>query len=91
MENLENKETVAETQEAAVENLEAAAEATEPVAEVQEAQEQSFAAMFEDSLKTLNTGDVVKGTVIEVRPTEVIVDLQVKQDGICLLYTSRCV
>ena len=82
MENLENKETVAETQEAAVENLEAAAETTEPVAEVQEAQEQSFAAMFEDSLKTLNTGDVVKGTVIEVRPTEVIVDLQVKQDGI---------
>ncbi len=47
-----------------------------------ENQEQSFETLFEESLKTLNTGDVVKGTVIEVRPTEVIVDLQVKQDGI---------
>ncbi|MBQ3553471.1 MAG: bifunctional 4-hydroxy-3-methylbut-2-enyl diphosphate reductase/30S ribosomal protein S1 [Clostridia bacterium] len=47
-----------------------------------ENQEQSFATLFEESLKTLNTGDVVTGTVIEVRPNEVIVDLQVKQDGI---------
>ncbi len=47
-----------------------------------ENQELSFATLFEESLKTLNTGDVVKGTVIEVRPNEVIVDLQVKQDGI---------
>ncbi len=47
-----------------------------------ENQELSFETLFEESLKTLNTGDVVKGTVIEVRPTEVIVDLQVKQDGI---------
>jgi len=47
-----------------------------------ENQDQNFATLFEESLKTLNTGDVVTGTVIEVRPTEVIVDLQVKQDGI---------
>ncbi len=44
--------------------------------------DQNFAALFEESLKTLNTGDVVTGTVIEVRPNEVIVDLRVKQDGI---------
>ena len=43
--------------------------------------EQNFETLFEESLKTLNTGDVVTGTVIEVRPTEVIVDLKVKQDG----------
>ena len=42
---------------------------------------ESFEAMVEESLKTLNTGDVVKGTVIEVRPNEVIVDLGAKQDG----------
>lgn len=46
-----------------------------------ENQEQNFATLFEESLKTLNTGDVVTGTVIEVRPTEVVVDLKVKQDG----------
>ncbi len=42
---------------------------------------ESFEALVEESLKTLNTGDVVKGTVIEVRPNEVIVDLGAKQDG----------
>lgn len=46
-----------------------------------ENQEQNFETLFEESLKTLNTGDVVTGTVIEVRPTEVVVDLKVKQDG----------
>lgn len=44
-----------------------------------ENQELSFAALMEESLKTLNTGDVVKGTVIGVGPTEVTVDLGVKQ------------
>lgn len=42
---------------------------------------ENFETLFEESLKTLNTGDVVTGTVIEVRPTEVVVDLKVKQDG----------
>jgi len=42
---------------------------------------ESFEALMEESLKTLNTGDIVKGTVIEVRPNEVIVDLGAKQDG----------
>jgi len=42
---------------------------------------ESFEALMEESLKTLNTGDIVTGTVIEVRPNEVIVDLGAKQDG----------
>ena len=42
---------------------------------------ESFEALMEESLKSLNTGDIVKGTVIEVRPNEVIVDLGAKQDG----------
>ena len=42
---------------------------------------ESFEALMEESLKTLNTGDIVMGTVIEVRPNEVIVDLGAKQDG----------
>jgi len=47
-----------------------------------ENQEKDFATLLEESLKPIFTGDVVTGTVIEVGPTEVIVDLGVKQDGI---------
>ncbi len=41
-----------------------------------------FAQLFEESLKTLNTGETVRGTVMEIRPTEVLVDLGFKSDGI---------
>lgn len=44
--------------------------------------ELSFAEEFEKSLITLNTGDVVKGTVIGITPTEVYVDLGYKADGV---------
>ncbi len=47
-----------------------------------ENQDKDFATLLEESLKQIITGDVVTGTVIEVGPTEVIVDLGVKQDGI---------
>ncbi len=44
--------------------------------------EPTFAEAFEQSLVTLNTGQVVKGTVISITPTEVYVDLGYKADGI---------
>ena len=44
--------------------------------------EPTFAEAFEQSLVTLYTGQVVKGTVISVTPTEVYVDLGYKADGI---------
>ena len=44
--------------------------------------EGNFAEELEKSLKTLNTGDVVTGTVIRVTPTEVYVDLGYKADGV---------
>jgi len=44
--------------------------------------ELSFAEEFEKSLITLNTGDVVTGTVIGITPTEVYVDLGYKADGV---------
>ena len=43
--------------------------------------EESFAEAFEKSFVTLNTGDVVTGTVIGVTPTEVFVNLGFKMDG----------
>ena len=44
--------------------------------------EPTFAEAFEQSLVTLNTGQVVTGTVIGITPTEVYVDLGYKADGI---------
>ena len=44
--------------------------------------ELSFAEAFEESLVTLNTGQIVTGTVVKVTPTEVYVDLGFKSEGI---------
>ena len=43
---------------------------------------QSFEEMLDDALVTLHTGDIVKGTVIQVTPSEVSVNLGFKSDGI---------
>ena len=40
--------------------------------------EESFAELLEKSIKTLNTGDKVTGTVVSITPTEVQVDLGTK-------------
>lgn len=42
----------------------------------------TFAEAFEESLVTLNTGQIVTGTVVKVTPTEVYVDLGFKSEGI---------
>ncbi|MCL2216915.1 MAG: 30S ribosomal protein S1 [Defluviitaleaceae bacterium] len=44
--------------------------------------EQSFIKMLDESRMTLKSGEVVKGTVVGVSNTEVIVDLGFKSDGI---------
>lgn len=45
-------------------------------------EEVSFEEAFEQSLVTLNTGEIVKGTVIGVTDNEVYVDLGYKSDGV---------
>lgn len=45
-------------------------------------EEVSFAQMLEESLVTLHTGDVVKGTVIQIVNEEVSVNLGYKSDGV---------
>lgn len=45
-------------------------------------EEISFAQMFEDSLVSLHTGDVVKGKVLGFNSSEIFVDLGYKSDGI---------
>ncbi len=44
--------------------------------------EQSFEQMLEDSFKTITTGEVVKGTIIDVKPDEIILNIGYKADGV---------
>ena len=55
--------------------------ALEPTAQA-ESSPQSFEEMLNESFKPLHSGHVVKGTVIQVTPTEVTVNLGYKSDGI---------
>ena len=57
--------------------------------------EMSFEQMLEESFKTIRNGEVVEGTVIDVKPDEIVLNIGYKSDGIitrneytCLLYTS---
>jgi small subunit ribosomal protein S1 len=43
---------------------------------------ESFAELFEQSLRTFKEGDVVKGRVVELRRGEALVDIQYKSEGI---------
>lgn len=44
--------------------------------------ELSFEQMLEDSFKTIHNGEVVDGTVIDVKPDEIILNIGYKADGI---------
>ena len=44
--------------------------------------EQSFEQMLEESLKTIRKGEVVEGTVIDVKPDEIVLNIGCKSDGI---------
>ncbi len=44
--------------------------------------EQSFEQMLNESFKTIHTGEVVEGTVISVKPDEIILNIGYKSDGI---------
>ena len=45
-------------------------------------EEENWAAALDNALVTLHTGEKVKGTVVAIHPTEVIVNLNYKSDGI---------
>jgi len=44
--------------------------------------EQTFEQMLEESFKPVHTGDIVEGTVIDVKPDELIISIGYKADGI---------
>ncbi len=44
--------------------------------------ELTFEQMLEDSIKTIHAGEVVEGTVIDVKPEEIILNIGYKSDGV---------
>ena len=44
--------------------------------------ELTFEQMLEESFKTIHTGEVVSGTVIDVKPEQIILNIGYKADGI---------
>ncbi len=48
--------------------------------------ELTFEQMLEGSLKTIHTGEVVEGTVIDVKPEEIVLNIGCKSDGILTRY-----
>jgi len=44
--------------------------------------ELTFEQMLEESFKTIHTGEVVEGTVIDVKPEEIILNIGYKSDGV---------
>ena len=44
--------------------------------------ELTFEQMLEESIKTIHTGEVVEGTVIDVKPDEMILNIGYKSDGV---------
>ena len=43
--------------------------------------EMSFEQMLEESFKTIRNGEVVEGTVIDVKPDEIVLNIGYKSDG----------
>ena len=46
--------------------------------------EKTFEQMLEESFKTIRNGEVVDGTVIDVKPDEIILNIGYKADGIIM-------
>ena len=44
--------------------------------------ELTFEQMLEDNIKTIRTGEVVEGTVIDVKADEIVLNIGYKSDGI---------
>ena len=44
--------------------------------------EMSFEDMLNESFKTIRTGEIVKGVVIDVKPESIILNIGYKSDGI---------
>ena len=54
--------------------------------------ELTFEQMLEESLKTIRNGEIVEGTIIDVKPDEAVLNIGYKSDGIITKssFSSKC-
>ena len=45
-------------------------------------EEKSFDQLIDESIKTIRAGEIVEGTVISVKPDEIVLNIGYKSDGI---------
>ncbi len=83
---LENASTLDEVEIPRCKNLSITAGASTPFSVIQEVKqtmsEKNFAELLEESMKTLNTGDIVTGVVTSISQNEITLDLGTKTTGV---------
>ncbi len=83
---LENASTLKEVKIPPCNNLSITAGASTPFSVIQEVKqtmsEKNFAELLEESMKTLNTGDIVTGVVTSISQNEITLDLGTKTTGV---------
>jgi small subunit ribosomal protein S1 len=77
----ENEDThIEDDQEAAIQD-ESAEEVVEAADDVQEQEEDSFSKLYEDSLKPIQEGEVIKGEIVQIDKEYILVDIGYKSEG----------
>ncbi|MBW2614802.1 MAG: 30S ribosomal protein S1 [Deltaproteobacteria bacterium] len=77
----ENADTnIEDDQEAAIQD-ESAGEIGESADDVQEQEEDSFSKLYEDSLKPIQEGEVIKGEIVQIDKEYILVDIGYKSEG----------
>ena len=83
---LEDASTLGEVDIPRCENISITAGASTPYSVIQEVKqtmsEKNFAELLEESMKTLNTGDIVTGVVTSISQNEITLDLGTKTTGV---------
>ena len=83
---LEDASTLSEVEIPRCQNISITAGASTPFSVIQEVKqtmsEKNFAELLEESMKTLNTGDIVTGVVTSISQNEITLDLGTKTTGV---------
>ena len=77
----ENADTNTEDDQEAVSQDEPAGELSESADDVQEQEEDSFSKLYEDSLKPIQEGEVIKGEIVQIDKEYILVDIGYKSEG----------
>ena len=77
----ENVDANIENDQEAVSQDEPAGEIGESADDVQELEEDNFSKLYEDSLKPIQEGEVIKGEIVQIDKEYILVDIGYKSEG----------